>query len=469
MDLSYEQREDLGLKYVLDLLEPACPYGVKRLRAEGFYTPARREKLERELNQIALLREELAANRDAVMDLRHVLSALKDLSGTFSNCEEGVLSEVELFELTAFCLRMRSLIPKFEQLHCFSGLTEIRFSSVEAALKILDPSAGGRLSFYIEDTRSPELLWARTEKREAEKLLRQPGAEKPALTARRMKAVKAEVGALAAIRAEMSLELRELRWFYGKRIDNPNTHGTGCTLSSAIAANLAKGFTMGEAVARAKEYLSGALAAMRHVLRSERRRMLSFSLGGDTLRLSGAVNPRIADALERRGRTFTPISAELPRGVTVLTGANMGGKSVAIHTVALNLALTLMGCFPFAEQAEVPLFDHVELINRDFSSAEGGLSSFGGEIIRLNDAVERLAQGGLSFIAMDEFARGTNAKEGAAIARGVVRYLAGKNAVTLLATHYDGTRMPALPGARSSEAFPGHSAARRSAGRLAYD
>ena len=52
------------------------------------------------------------------------------------------------------------------------------------------------------------------------------------------------------------------RWFEGKRIDNPNTHGTGCTLSSAIAANLAKGFALEQAVKRAKDYISGALAAM---------------------------------------------------------------------------------------------------------------------------------------------------------------------------------------------------------------
>lgn len=52
------------------------------------------------------------------------------------------------------------------------------------------------------------------------------------------------------------------RWFTGKRIDNPNTHGTGCTLSSAIASNLAKGYGLDEAVERAKEYISGALAAM---------------------------------------------------------------------------------------------------------------------------------------------------------------------------------------------------------------
>ena len=53
----------------------------------------------------------------------------------------------------------------------------------------------------------------------------------------------------------------EFKWFYGKRIDNPNTHGTGCTLSSAIAANLAKGFDVSDAVRKAKEYISYALAA----------------------------------------------------------------------------------------------------------------------------------------------------------------------------------------------------------------
>ena len=50
-------------------------------------------------------------------------------------------------------------------------------------------------------------------------------------------------------------------WFPGKRISNPNTHGTGCTLSSAIAANLAKGFALEEAIARAKAYLTDALNA----------------------------------------------------------------------------------------------------------------------------------------------------------------------------------------------------------------
>ena len=54
----------------------------------------------------------------------------------------------------------------------------------------------------------------------------------------------------------------EFKWFSGKRINNPNTHGTGCTLSSAIASNLTKGYDLETSIQRAKDYISGALAAM---------------------------------------------------------------------------------------------------------------------------------------------------------------------------------------------------------------
>ncbi len=53
-----------------------------------------------------------------------------------------------------------------------------------------------------------------------------------------------------------------VKWFRGQRIMNPNTHGTGCTLSSAIASNLAKGYKLEDAIGRAKEYISGALSSM---------------------------------------------------------------------------------------------------------------------------------------------------------------------------------------------------------------
>lgn len=73
----------------------------------------------------------------------------------------------------------------------------------------------------------------------------------------------------------------KMRWFKGKRIDNPNTHGTGCTLSSAIASNLAKGFALEEAIERAKDYISGALSAMLDLGKGSGPMNHAFALSGE--------------------------------------------------------------------------------------------------------------------------------------------------------------------------------------------
>ena len=69
-------------------------------------------------------------------------------------------------------------------------------------------------------------------------------------------------------------------WFVGQRIDNPNTHGTGCTLSSAIASNLAKGYDLDESIERAKNYLSDALAAMLDLGKGSGPMQHNFNLNG---------------------------------------------------------------------------------------------------------------------------------------------------------------------------------------------
>ena len=61
---------------------------------------------------------------------------------------------------------------------------------------------------------------------------------------------------------DLLFENEDYKWFKGRRIDNPNTHGTGCTLSSAIASYLAKGFDLSTSIIKAKEYITGALSDM---------------------------------------------------------------------------------------------------------------------------------------------------------------------------------------------------------------
>ena len=70
-------------------------------------------------------------------------------------------------------------------------------------------------------------------------------------------------------------------WYYGKRINNPNTHGTGCTLSSAIASNLAKGYDLSTSIQRAKDYISGALAAMLDLGKGAGPMNHAFNLSGE--------------------------------------------------------------------------------------------------------------------------------------------------------------------------------------------
>ena len=84
----------------------------------------------------------------------------------------------------------------------------------------------------------------------------------------------------------------EHRWFYGKRIDNPNTHGTGCTLSSAIASNLAKGFGMETAVERAKAYISGALGAMLDLGKGSGPMNHAFDISGEYIKESDRAAER---------------------------------------------------------------------------------------------------------------------------------------------------------------------------------
>ena len=76
----------------------------------------------------------------------------------------------------------------------------------------------------------------------------------------------------------------EAVWFHGQRINNPNTHGTGCTLSSAIASNLAKGQPLPQAIENAKTYISGALASM-----------LDLGKGSGPLNHAFAIDGRFAE------------------------------------------------------------------------------------------------------------------------------------------------------------------------------
>ncbi len=403
--LSLEEKKEIGYQFVRELLDPVTPYGVKRLREEGFYSLDRKFELERELENVALLKKALTSDSTYVMDLRQKMSSLKDLSGTFSRCLGGfVLTEVELFELSSFCVRINELIPYVQRLQKYGDSASIQFTDMKKPLEILQPESKNGISFFIEDSRTSALYEARTCKHAIERQIRMENdGNISELLKRRQEAAAAEEKALSEIFADLSTALCPFIPIFRKNAD----------AAGRLDAALAK------------------------AILAERYGCVCPVIGGKEIVLQDAVHPQVAAALKEDNRPFSPVTISMPKGVTVLTGANMGGKSVALRTVVLNTALALSGCFVFCRAAKIPLFTRIDLISRDLSDMELGLSSFGAEIVRFNDAAEQITEEGFSLIAMDEFSRGTNAGEGSAIVRAAVKYLSGKNAITLLATHYD--------------------------------
>ncbi len=404
IDLTFTQRENIGFQYVLDALKPCSPYGEERVRALKPYTPGEKAELQRQLGNIQKVIAGDDGCRKPLDQMLLVFMTIKNVRLTAQKCRETALNEIELFELKRYLLKCDEILPLFCQVQDVLRLEGITVEDTTAALDLLDPERNRVASFFIADGWSQTLRGLRKEKRELEEQIRRlpDGEEKEQLQSRRSRIAADEEHEEMRIRAELSEHLRP-------HLD-------------AMLHNM-------EAIADIDLTVEKARLA-----RLYGGSMPSFT--ESTLDMTDMINPQIADAVTGRGKSFTPVSIRLEKGATVITGANMGGKTVALKTIALNILLIQCGFFPFAKQASAPLFDSMHIISEDLENIDRGLSSFGGEMVRFNQVVNRLSEG-FAFIMLDELARGTNPDEGAAIVQAVTEYLNGKNAVTVLATHYD--------------------------------
>jgi len=137
---------------------------------------------------------------------------------------------------------------------------------------------------------------------------------------------------------------------------------------------------------------------------------------------------------------YTPLTAVFAKRVSVIYGSNMGGKTVALKTLAFNQLLAQSGFFVPAASFETCLFDGAAFIGGAEMETAGGLSGFGLEMNDFVTAHARLKQGSL-LLLMDEFARTTNSEEAAALLSAILEDLGGQaSATAFLATHFSGLK-----------------------------
>lgn len=405
ISISFDDQVKIGLQYVLDSLHASSPFGQERVRKLRFYAPEEREALEIELMNTERALQAADALGTLYEKIMLVLCQLKDIRGSLARLSEGaVLDHVELFEIKGFLLRLADLLPLFAHMNETVRAEGIAFSDPTAALDVLDPEGTRSRGFYIPDGASGKLRAIRAEKKRLEQRLYEAAdAEKDAIKAERTRVCAEEETEERAIRQSMCLSL--LPHVPAMRADADAAGRLDFLIQKALFA---------------KQYGG---------VRPE--------ITDSALELVDMVNPELVDLLKAKGRAFVPVSIATDRGATVVTGANMGGKSVAMKTVALNALLMHAGFLVCAKAARLPILYSVRMLFDDAQSMQSGLSGFGSEIVRFNEALKDVEQG-FSLLLIDELGRGTNPDEGAAIVQAVTQFLNGLNAISILATHYDG-------------------------------
>lgn len=388
-----------GLQFILDSLEPMSPFGAESLRELELYK--QRQELSRELDRLRRLAQaECFALLCPAMDRE--LMAMKDIRASLRRCRQGgTLTMPELFELKGLLLAMGRLKKLYEESCPLPGLV---FSDSAPARTVLDPRDEGKRSFTIEDAATPALFDIRRQKRALEAELYKTADE-----ARRTELRLQRDGICAREEAE---------------------ERAVCAALSEKLAPFCEGLLRDcEAAGRLDLLLRKAILLRR------KGAVIPVIREGD-VDLRDMTNPELARGIAQRGGEFVPVSLHLGRGAAVITGANMGGKTVALKTLALNVLLAMTGFPVFARSAALPMLEQVLFLAGDAEQSGKGLSSFGGEVLRLREALKSFGESTL--LLLDEPARGTNPDEGAAIVRGVVEYLNEGPGFAVAATHYDG-------------------------------
>lgn len=405
MDIAFSVQQKIGFRYVLDQLMVSSPYGQEQKRDIARCLPKDRAALEQELQ--SLNRAVLVMRRDkpACDAFSRQLMGLKDIRRSIAALAEKSTSDVELFEIKRYLLQLQQIQPLYDALSegvPFGGRT---VAALPDALAVLDTERTGTPTFRISDRMSAALAAIRKEKRAVEQDIRSAsGAEKERLLVLRTGIVAREEQEEAEVRLRIC----------GQLTPYVETMLQNCT---------------------ALGYLDLLFSKAELAVRYE---AVMPELTYDTLDVTEMRNPMLCDRLAERGRAFTPLSVLLTAGSTVITGANMGGKSVALYSLLLNVLCAACGLFVFCKKARLPLFDTVSLVAEDAEDAMRGLSSFGAELLLLDASVRQADGEGFSLLLFDELARGTNPDEGARIVLGTVRYLDRDDCMAVFATHYDG-------------------------------
>jgi len=386
MTFQHKIKEVPGLLHVAETMEFMSSAGRRRMMEQPILTDA--AVIDASLENVQVLSAVLN-NSDSTLamnKLRHQLMQLHDLQNSIASLRSHVvLEEVELFEFKVFahlCGYAR------EALEALGLAARFPLPDLQGVFRLLDPDGTGIPTFYVYDSYDHRLTQLRRRMKECDEV---------------------ELSALLAEQNAIQLEV------ITRLCDQ--LHPYANDLAKAMEQMAYIDFTLARAVI------------------AEAWHLVAPAHDGGRRSLRQLVNPRLKQHNEAVGLRYQPVDIDLPAGVTLITGANMAGKTVLLKSVGTAQLMYQFG-FPVpCYQAVMEPVEDVVFCIGDEQNEMNGLSSFAAEITRISDVVRRSRTERL-LVLIDEPARTTNPVEGKALVQAIITLLQESRSLTLVTTHY---------------------------------
>lgn len=371
-----------GMRYCFDSLELQSGYARKSLLSSEMMTT--KEEIEDHYASLKLFVDLVEKDKLLTANLQFKLQELRDISGTLiSLSNESLLNDIELFEIKHLALLGEQIQKIFNE--SSQNWLECNMSRV---ISILDPDGLKIGTFYIYDSYSMELRRLR-------------------------KALEADPES-AQIRDDIENEEESIRKVL-------------CSLLAPYSGELTK---LLHDLAHLDILLAKALQ-----IKNESFVIPAYA---QKISLAGMFHPEVRSALSKVGKGFQSVDFEYePALPATIIGANMGGKTVALKSLALCQYLFQFGFGVPAESASLSLFDEIYFCIGDEQDLGRGLSSFAAEMLRINNVISRVETGNKVLALIDEPARTTNPIEGTALVSALLKVLSNRsNLALVVTTHY---------------------------------
>lgn len=397
--------ERLNMEAILNYIEPLSPYGQQKLNSIIPYTINEKEDLNKEFYLINSFIKLFNTNKDNINKVENIIHRFKDIKKLVrSFYNEYIFQDTDFYQLKTQLMLMEQLDE--ELIFLGDDLKSFQLLKVNKIVDFLDPHKDRMPTFYVYDFYSKKLEGIRNKKKGLEQEIYDCNDSD--------KIENLKVERLQCVVDEEQEEFKVRK----KLMKNIEPH------IEEILENIEK------------------ISRIDFLLAKSR---FAITYGGVFPEISedysfcgkGLINLELMEHLKKRKKSVTPIEIELYSGTNLITGANMGGKSIALKTITQNLLMFHYGIFPIGEKVKFPIVDFIFFISDDMQDLSKGLSTFGAEVIKLKE-VGIFLDLGRGFVVFDEFARGTNPEEGKRFVNALAKFLNEKNSISLLTTHFDG-------------------------------